>query len=41
MYIGVLHIYLAVADKIPGSVLEEAPKFLMLCDQAVTRIGDA
>lgn len=32
-------VIIAVADKIPGSVLEEDPKLLMWYDQAVTRMG--
>lgn len=32
-------VIVAVADKIPGSVLEEDPKLLMWYDQAVTRMG--
>lgn len=34
-------VIVAVADKIPGSVLEEDPKLLMWYDQAVTRMGGA
>lgn len=30
----------AVAEKIPSNILEEAPKLLMWYDQAVTRMGD-
>lgn len=32
---------IAVADKIPGNVLEEDPKLLMWYDQAITRMGGA
>ena len=32
-------VIVAVADKIPNNVLEEDPKLLMWCDQAVTRMG--
>lgn len=32
-------VIIAVADKIPGNVLEEDPKLLMWYDQAITRMG--
>lgn len=32
-------VIVAVADKIPGNVLEEDPKLLMWYDQAITRMG--
>ena len=34
-------VIIAVAEKIPGNVLEEDPKLLMWYDQAVTRMGGA